>query len=296
MKQDKLGDALSILLQNPYLQKEASFCLRSETVEYLEFHVLNNPTLPKSLLIGAHSLYEALMETDQQLFHKLRAQLPHTKNIRQLVNDYIDFSNLGPDTEYDCLDQFINRLLAPANEQEEYVPEPTLIPDPDMVYFQKTPARVIFYLADWLQSEEPASGHFIDIGSGLGQAAILFHLLTGIPAEGIEIEPAYVQYARSCTDKWGLGQVSFQASDARQADFSKGSIFFLYTPFKGQMLQDVLHRLKKQAVKKPITLFSYGPITQKFHDQPWLRPVPLKGIFPETLGVFKAADPGTSEA
>jgi SAM-dependent methyltransferase len=296
MKQDNLSQALSVLLQNPHLQEEASFCLRSETIEYLEFHVLNNPSLPKSLLIEAHSLHEAIMETDQQLFHKLRDQLLLTNNIRQLAKDYIDFSDLGPGTEYDCLDLFINRLLAPTHENEEYVPEPTLEPDPDMVYFQKTPARVIFYLADWLQSEESAPGQFIDIGSGLGQAVILFHLLTGMPATGIEIEPAYVQYARSCSDKWGLDQVSFQVFDARQADFSKGSIFFLYTPFKGQMLQDVLDRLRMEATQKPITLFSYGPVTQKFQDQPWLRPVPLKGNFPDTLGIFKAPLPGTPPA
>ena len=38
---------------------------------------------------------------------------------------------------------------------------------------------------------------FVDVGSGLGRAAALVHLLTGAPAIGVEVQPAHVAASRA---------------------------------------------------------------------------------------------------
>ena len=41
-----------------------------------------------------------------------------------------------------------------------------------------------------------ASDVFVDVGSGLGRAAALVHLMTGARAIGLEVQPALVAAAR----------------------------------------------------------------------------------------------------
>ncbi len=279
---------------DPHLMKEAHFCDRAEAIEFLEFHCLENSALTKQLQNRARMLHHKLCQIDHRLFQKLRAQLRNTKDIKSLVRGYIDFTTLERGTGYDNLDLFINRLLAPTNLSvgldgsgdpgKTGPPQPLLPLEPDMVYYQKTPARVLFYLADRLAPA--ANNRFVDIGAGLGQVVILFHLLTGIPSQGIDIEPAFSAYAQTCAQELGLSQVSFLKADARSADFSQGSFFFLYTPFTGKMLQEVLNRLQKEAVQRTITLISYGPITGTIQSLSWVRQVAGLTNAPESLGIF----------
>jgi hypothetical protein len=299
---------------NPHLLQEDHFCHRAEAIEFLEFHLLENNALPSPLQDKAWMLHHKLCQVDHQLFQKLRAQLRASKDIKSLVDAYIDVTNLEGGTDYDNLDQFINRLLAPTDDSlepqachgpgaafkalepsEVRPPQPQLALEPDMVYYQKTPARVLFYLAGRLhpdpcpQHAQAATQRFVDIGAGLGQVVILFHLLTGIPSHGIDIEPAFIGYAQTCAQELALSQVTFLKADALSADFSQGSIFFLYTPFSGKMLQEVLDRLQKVAALRPITLISYGPITETIQSLPWVRPVADLTNAPESLGVFRTA-------
>jgi len=108
------------------------------------------------------------------------------------------------------------------------------------------------------------------LGSGLGQVAIVVNLLTGAKTIGVEFEPAFCDYAKDCADAFNLSGVTFINVDARKADYSEGTIFFMYTPFRGEMLQEVLAILKKESLSRKIKIITYGPCTADVALQSWL--------------------------
>jgi SAM-dependent methyltransferase len=178
---------------------------------------------------------------------------------REMVEEHVRIDQA--ETGYDEVDEFVNELLFVGE-----MPEPAIELGPEMVEYYKTPARMVF---EW--TERMAFGSddvFVDLGSGLGQVAMLVNLLTGIPAWGVEIEPAYCDYARSCAHELGLCDVSFITGDVREVDVSEGTIFFLYTPFTGEILQTLLERL--QAIERPIRIISFGPCTEDLVRMGWL--------------------------
>lgn len=99
-----------------------------------------------------------------------------------------------------------------------------------------------------------ASDVFVDIGSGLGRAAIVVHLLTGAEAIGIEIQPDLVRGARELAARIVASHVSCVEGDAAQlaGSVTIGSVFFLYCPFGGERLTKVLAELETIARSRPI--------------------------------------------
>ncbi|MGH7439539.1 MAG: methyltransferase domain-containing protein, partial [Polyangiaceae bacterium] len=71
----------------------------------------------------------------------------------------------------------------------------------------------------------------VDLGSGMGKAAILASLFTGATARGIELQPELVQRAREAAARAGATRVTFEQGDAREAAVDDGTVFFLYLPF-----------------------------------------------------------------
>jgi len=136
-----------------------------------------------------------------------------------------------------------------------------------MVFYQKTPARIIIELSKKVNRTDV----FFDIGSGIGQVAILVNLLTGARAIGIEFEPSYCKYAKEIASKFELANIKFVNEDARNSDYSEGTVFFLYTPFNGKIMQAVLALLQKIAFTKVIRIFTYGPCSMKIAEEEWLQ-------------------------
>jgi SAM-dependent methyltransferase len=99
-----------------------------------------------------------------------------------------------------------------------------------------------------------ASDVFVDVGSGVGRAAALVHLLTGARAVGLEVQPALVAAARQLATRCHLPGVSFVQGDAAQltADLSAGSVFLLYCPFSGDRLVKLLDDLESIARTRAI--------------------------------------------
>ena len=170
---------------------------------------------------------------------------------------------------------------------DQWCAQATQAPEPEMVHLEPTPARVVLEMVDRLHLQ--LEDVFYDLGSGLGQVAILVHLLSGIRTIGVEVEPAYYEVA--CDRAWvlGLSDVCFVNEDARTADYMRGSVFYLFTPFKGQMLQAVLDRLHQEARARPIRVCSYGPCTPHVAQQPWLRSVGPGADHEFKLAVFARA-------
>jgi len=219
----------------------------------------------------AEKLKAALEEIDVKLFQRLQANIRTEgytgKEFRDLINEYIDF-NLDHNEHleemgYDNLDVFINGLSL-----FQAMPEQTKVLEPEMVYYQKTPARIIFELVE--KSHFKEGDVFFDLGSGLGQVAILVNLLAGIRVKGVEFEPAFCDYATDCATELNLSDVTFIHVDARRADYSEGTIFFMFTPFKGEILQEVLDILRKESLLRKIKVITYGPCTAQVALQSWL--------------------------
>lgn len=101
-----------------------------------------------------------------------------------------------------------------------------------------------------------ASELFVDVGSGVGRASALVHLLTGAQAVGVEVQPALVAAARLLAARLRLSSVWFVEADAVRPSevWSAGSVFLLYCPFSGDRLAKLLANLEPVAHVRPIRL------------------------------------------
>lgn len=99
---------------------------------------------------------------------------------------------------------------------------------------------------------------FVDIGSGLGRAAALVHLLSGAAVVGLEIQAELVLAARELMSRLQLSRVSCIEGDAAKLTsvIEAGSVFFLYCPFSGDRLEKVLAALEVVARTRMICVCS----------------------------------------
>lgn len=283
--------------KNAVLYEEKNFDERIEVIDFIGFHVidqieelLRKTDQPDKLIFlkyRADKVRAELEEIDINLFQTLQANIRmegYTGNeFKNLINEYVyfnlEYNEHQEDIGYDNLDIFINGL-----SPFQTMPEQTKDLEPEMVYYQKTPARIVFELVE--KSHFMKEDVFFDLGSGLGQAAILVNLLAGITAKGIEIEPAFCDYAKDCAAALNLSNVTFINVDARKADYSEGTIFFMFTPFNGEILQEVLAILRKESLLRKIKIITYGPCTAQVALQSWLDCAAPQDSNIYKLGVF----------
>lgn len=270
------------------LLEERNFDHRIETTDFIGYNLipgieelLKSPGKGDQLMALKRRAEKAritLEEFDRTLFAILREKIREGaytgQNFIQLAGKYGDltFGNVQKHDEpgYDTLDIFVNGLLS-----FDAMPKQTKELEPGMVFYQKTPARIVFEMVEKLNFTK--QDVFFDIGSGLGQAVMLVNLLTGVTVAGVEFEPAFCAYAQCCAASLNLSNVSFFNVDARGADYSKGTVFFMYTPFSGNMLDDVLDKLKKESMTRKITIVTYGPCAEQVALQNWLAMAGPKG-------------------
>ncbi|HTJ80449.1 MAG TPA: hypothetical protein VL400_01965 [Polyangiaceae bacterium] len=106
----------------------------------------------------------------------------------------------------------------------------------------------------------------VDLGSGLGRVVILAHLLTGARGLGIEIQDALVERSETCRAALGLPNVSFVRANATEVELD-GSVFFLYSPFNGEMLTRVVARIEAVARRRPVVVCA---VDLELHGVSWL--------------------------
>lgn len=270
---------------------EKNFDARADAIDFLEFHILDQiDTLLRAedhdrlteLHHQATEIKSQLEEVDNKLFSKLQHEIKQKRYkgeaFEALVREYVSFEN-HDEEGYDNLDIFINRLRAVRDMPEQSKPL-----KPEMVFYQKTPARIIFELVK--KARFTKDDVFFDIGSGMGQVVMLVNLLAEIKTVGVEFDPAFCQYSEECAAILGLENATFVNVDARKADYSLGTVFFMYTPFKGKMLQDVLENLRKEALKRKIRVITYGPCTPEVAAQDWLHSDSSRELSNRSLALF----------
>jgi predicted RNA methylase len=125
---------------------------------------------------------------------------------------------------------------------------------------------------------------FVDVGSGLGRAAMLVHLLSGAGAIGLEVQPALAFASRDLAARLCLSGVSCVNGDATKLTrlMTVGSVFFLYCPFGGERLTQVLADLESIARTRPLRLCAVllPPL-----PCPWLT---LQGHYAGDLAIYRS--------
>jgi Histone methylation protein DOT1 len=279
--EDKILSDIEMIEKDGNLLQEKNFNARIQAIDLIEFHMIDrldalgeNRDLSgqiKFLKQYAEKIKYNLEEVNTSLFHRLRRKISlgdyRGTLLLDLLNEHLD-NQLSEFLQqdaigYDNLDLFVSGLLTYQNPPAE-----TKDREPEMVYYQKTPARIILELIK--RTEFKREDVFFDLGSGLGQVAILVNLLTSVISKGVEFDPAFCSYAKARAADLNLNDVEFIHTDARYADYSSGTIFFMYTPFEGKMLQDTLQNLRGEAKKRKIKVFTYGPCTPEVALQNWL--------------------------
>lgn len=184
-----------------------------------------------------------------------------------------------PGDAYDYRDELLSGVLA-FDEPDAGIAE---LPS-EMVFYQPTPAR---HIVDMIERTGLGDGDvLVDLGSGLGHVPLLAAICTGARCIGIELEQVYVRAARHCAQALHLDRVRFVQQDARVADVSEGTVFYLYTPFVGSVLGTVLDMLRQEAAARDICICTFGPCTATVAKQSWLKAVDPPE--PGRIAVFRA--------
>jgi SAM-dependent methyltransferase len=126
----------------------------------------------------------------------------------------------------------------------------------------------------------------VDLGAGLGKFVLLARLLTGATVRGVELQPALVERARQGSARLGI-DVDLVEGDARDAHIDDGTVFFLYAPFTGPVLDAVALRLRGVAQKRAIVVAALGVDLKG--AAPWLVPRQMDSFW---LSIYDSDEPG----
>jgi Histone methylation protein DOT1 len=218
----------------------------------------------------AKALRTRLEAANAELYQSVRTDIVRGGQPRALLQRLQDSASQNesknplPGLGFDCRDELVSGVL-----QLREPSEPNLQRSPEMVPYQPTPVRHILHLiAATALAEDDV---FVDLGSGLGHVPLLVSMVTGAQSLGIEVQAAYVASARECAQSLHLSRVRFIPQDAREAELSSGTVFYLYSPFNGSILTDVLSALRMESTRRSIKICSLGPCTRTVANETWLK-------------------------
>lgn len=157
-------------------------------------------------------------------------------------------------------DSELERLLGIAEAGELSHP-----PGPELIgYHPSGLAPVMRAVIEAPLTEEDV---FIDLGAGLGKVAALARIVSGARVRGIEVQASLLSMAAR------VDGVELINADVREAELEEGTVFFLYNPFTGNALEQVLGRLHEVARRHAIVVCALGlPLGQR----DWLVPRTLE--------------------
>jgi hypothetical protein len=218
----------------------------------------------------AKALRTRLEAANAELYQSVRSDIVRDGQPRALLQCLQDSASQNesksslPGFGFDCRDELVSGVL-----QLREPSEPNHQRSPEMVPYQPTPVRHILHLITVTALAE--DDVFVDLGSGLGHVPLLVSMVTGARSFGIEVQMAYVASARECAQRLHLSRVRFIPQDAREADLSSGTVFYLYSPFNGSILTDVLSALQMESTRRSIKICSLGPSTRTVANEKWLK-------------------------
>jgi hypothetical protein len=272
-----LQDLVKAIEADRYLTNSGRFRERATTLDLLDAFDLDSEasrevSSDQLALYQRARLLQADLETaNSRLCERIRDSIRSGAGRNALlrcaaeVADETTLQTNAPEEgdSFDCLDELLSgvfRFAAPDR--------PKIDLSSEMVAYQPTPARHIFEMIR--RAKLTTEDVFVDLGSGLGHVSLLIAICTDARAIGIEIEPAYVECARQSAEELCRRNTTFLAADVRDADLSSGTIFYLYTPFRGAMFREVLERLRAEAETRTIRVCTFGPCTPTVAAESWL--------------------------
>jgi SAM-dependent methyltransferase len=128
---------------------------------------------------------------------------------------------------------------------------------------------------------------FVDLGCGLGKVVVLAALITGARSRGIELQPTLVERARRAASAASV-DVELTLGDARDAELGDGTVFYLYAPFTGAVLDSVLERLRAVASRRAIVVCALG---LELDRASWLKRRDLDSFW---LSIYDSVLPGAT--
>jgi hypothetical protein len=280
------------LEQDRSLDEPDRLSRRVEALDRLEVYLIEgNESIEAGIYHRARALYAQMEAANLELFQAIRREIQRGAGrdiLLQWLHKY-DAAGLAHGEGYDYLDELIIGVL----QFEE--PGAGVVPlGAEMVFYQPTPARHIFDLIGRTALTE--RDVLVDLGSGLGHVALLASICTRARSIGIELESAYIDCARQSAEGLNLNNVTFIEQDARTADLSVGTVFYLYTPFSGTILRAVLDSLRREAASRQIRICTFGPCTPTIAREQWLEA--MGALDADGIAVFRSrnAIAGTEEA
>ena len=267
MQMGALRTFLAELEQDRSLEAPDRLRYRIEALDRIDAWLPGMDSTDASLLLRAQAACGRLEALNARLYQDIRDDIRAGRGaarMRQWISANPTGGKQGRrQAGYDHLDELVGGIL----QLQEPLP-PAIELASEMVFYQPTPARHIFEMI--ARCGLDGDDVFIDLGSGMGHVPLLVALCTSAHAIGIELEPTYVACAKQAADALKLTNAGFAQCDARAAEFASGTVFYLYTPFKGAIMREVLDRLQREAERRPIRICTFGPCTQVVANEPWL--------------------------
>jgi hypothetical protein len=282
---DAASDQLCELLQPD------SLAVRLEILD--EFDRVPGGLEPGAWRIGPHAdsmaqawaIKEQFETANRSVYAAARADIVASGSTRLLrrcmreLNGSRAKQGVIPGLSFDLLDEIVCGVL----QLGEPGDGPAL-PSFEMKAYQPTPARHVFDLLEVCRLSDRDT--FVDLGSGLGHVPLLISIMTGVRTFGVEVQANLAASAQRAAQQLGLRGVHFLAEDARTADLSSGSVFYLFSPFSGLILENVLERLRGESIARPIRICGLGPCVWVLREQTWLRANDFCGS--ERITVFQS--------
>jgi 16S rRNA G966 N2-methylase RsmD len=283
--ENALASLIEELEQDPSLDEPRHLRQRTEALDALDSYLPDGQIIGTALHHRLRTIYARLESVNLKLYQSIRREIQRGASRGSLLEwmpDSLDgngAANFVNYTGYDYLDELVSGVL-----QFEEPSAEVLRLESEMVPYQPTPARHIFDLIARTALTERDC--LIDLGSGLGHVALTASICTKANCTGIELEPSYVDCARKAARSLNLENVSFIQGDARAANLSDGTVFYLYTPFSGAILRDMLNLLRQEAVTREIRICTFGPCTQVVAEEQWLSAIgPLET---DEIAIFRS--------
>ncbi|WP_460709601.1 class I SAM-dependent methyltransferase [Lysobacter terrae] len=277
-----LRTLLAELEQDPSLANEHRLVFRIEALDRIDAYLPVIDAADAALLARAEAACARLDALNAALYAATREAIRTGSGVGRLPG-WAQPSTFEEPAErgnhYDFRDEWLSGVLQFGEPRA-----PTVELSTEMVFYQPTPARHIFQM---IAASGLGEGDvLIDLGSGIGHVPLLAAITTRARTIGVEIEPAYVACAQQVASSLNLANATFVQGDVRDTDFSVGSVFYLYTPFKGAILRDVLDRLWAEAKRRAIRVCTFGPCTPIVAGEPWL--VADAGPQTDRIAVFRS--------
>jgi hypothetical protein len=264
--ENALVSLIEPLKQDRSLNEPRHLRKRIEALDDLNAYLADGRSIGGELHDRARALCAELESVNFRLYEEIRRDIQRGAGggkLLECIADWNGSAHIANCRGYDYLDELISGVLQFEEPSAEVVQL-----ESEMVFYQPTPARHIFDLIGRTALTE--RDFLIDLGSGLGHVTLMASICTSANCTGIELEPSYVDCARGSARSLNLNNARFIHGDARAADLSDGTMFYLYTPFIGSILGDVLNSLRQEAASREIRICTFGPCTRIVAEEQWL--------------------------